>query len=62
MTSAIIDIGGEVYDRGSKGGKLWRIGIKDPRRKGLLGYIEAECLAVISSGDYERVFVKDGKL
>lgn len=61
VTSAIIDIGGDVYALGRKGGKLWRIGIKDPRRKGLLGYIEAEDLAVISSGDYERVFVKDGK-
>ncbi len=36
--------------------------IKCSRRKGLLGYIEAEDLAVISSGDYERVFAKDAKL
>jgi thiamine biosynthesis lipoprotein len=45
-----------------KEGSCGVIGIKDPRRKGLLGYIEAEDLAVISSGDYERVFVKGGKL
>lgn len=61
ITSALIDLGGDVYALGKKGKKLWKIGIKDPRKEGLLGYIEAEDVAVLGSGDYERFFLKDGK-
>lgn len=61
VNSAVIDAGGDVYVLGKKGNKLWRIGIKNPRAEGLLGYLEAEDLAVVGSGDYERFFIKDGK-
>jgi len=61
VNSALIDAGGDVYGLGKNGSKLWRIGIKDPRGEGLLGYVEAEDLAVMGSGDYERFFIKDGK-
>ncbi len=62
VTSAIIDAGGDVYALGNRGGKPWKVGIKDPRGgKDLLGYLEVEDLAVMGSGDYERFFEKDGK-
>lgn len=61
ITSALIDAGGDVYALGKKGGKLWKIGIRDPRGEDLLGYLEVEDLAVMGSGDYERFFIKDGK-
>ena len=61
VTSALIDDGGDVYALGKKGRKLWKVGIKDPRGEGVLGYVEVEDLAVMGSGDYERFFIKDGK-
>lgn len=61
VLSALIDTGGDVYALGKKGSKLWKVGIKDPRGEGILGYVEVEDLAVMGSGDYERFFIKDGK-
>lgn len=61
ISFALIDAGGDIYALGRKNNKLWRVGIRNPRQKGLLGYVEAEDTAVISSGDYERSFIKDGK-
>jgi FAD:protein FMN transferase len=62
VTSAVIDAGGDVYALGNRGGKPWKVGIKDPRGgEELLGYLEVEDLAVMGSGDYERFFEKDGK-
>lgn len=61
VTSALIDLGGDVYALGRKGAKPWKIGIKNPRAKGILGYIEVKDQAVSSSGDYERFFVENGK-
>jgi thiamine biosynthesis lipoprotein len=61
ITSALIDAGGDVYTLGKKGKKLWRVGIKNPRGNDIIGYVEAEDLAVVGSGDYERFFIKDGK-
>lgn len=61
VSSALIDAGGDVYGLGKKGSRLWKIGIKDPRGEGILGYVEVEDLAVMGSGDYERFFIKNGK-
>mgnify|MGYP001619528941 FL=1 len=61
VASALIDAGGDIYSLGKKGSKLWKVGIKDPRGEGILGYVEVEDLAVMGSGDYERFFIKDGK-
>ena len=61
VTSALIDEGGDVYALGKRGKRLWKVGIKNPRGEGVLGYVEVEDLAVIGSGDYERFFIKDGK-
>ena len=61
ITSGLIDTGGDVYTLGKKGKRFWKIGIKDPRAEGILGYIEVEDLAVIGSGDYERFFKEKEK-
>jgi len=61
VSSALLDVGGDVYALGKKGKKLWKIGIRNPRQDGILGYVEVEDLAVVGSGDYERFFIKDGK-
>lgn len=61
ITSALIDAGGDVYALGKKGKKFWKVGIRNPRGEGILGYVEVEDLAVMGSGDYERFFIRDGK-
>ncbi|MDD5595503.1 MAG: FAD:protein FMN transferase [Candidatus Omnitrophica bacterium] len=61
VVSAVIDAGGDVLTLGKKAGRLWKVGIRDPRGEGIIGYVEVEDLAVIGSGDYERFFIKDGK-
>lgn len=61
VTQALIDAGGDIYALGKKAKGLWRVGIKNPREEGILGYVEVEDLAVMGSGDYERFFIKNGK-
>lgn len=61
INSALINLGGDVYALGKKNAALWKIGIQNPRAQGILGYIEAKDQAVVSSGDYERFFIKQGK-
>jgi len=61
VISALIDAGGDVYALGKRGGRLWKVGLRDPRGEELLGYLEVEDLAIMGSGDYERFFIKDEK-
>lgn len=59
---AMIDIGGECYclGRSARGGP-WRVGVRHPRRDGLLVILELENRAVATSGDYEDYFIEKGK-
>ncbi len=63
VKSAIIDLGGNILVIGSRpaGGK-WRIGIQDPdkARGEYLGIVEVSDATVVTSGVYERYFIKDG--
>jgi thiamine biosynthesis lipoprotein len=61
VASALIDVSGDIYALGRKGGGLWKVGVRNPRSDNLLGYVEVEDLAVVGSGDYERYFFEDGK-
>jgi thiamine biosynthesis lipoprotein len=62
VKSAIIDIGGEVLAIGrSPQGRPWRVGIQNPRGKGIIETIELENSAVSTSGDYEKFFIIDNK-
>jgi thiamine biosynthesis lipoprotein len=62
INSAMVNAGGDIYVLGRKQGKPWRIGIRHPRREGeILGIIEVENKAVVTSGDYERFFFSGGK-
>lgn len=64
ITSALLDIGGNIQAVGSKpDGSDWRIGIRGPYREGNLGVLEIRDMAVVTSGCYERYFIgEDGKL
>jgi thiamine biosynthesis lipoprotein len=59
---ALVNGGGDVVARAHAQGKPWRVGIRDPRKsEALLGVLEVRNGFVVSSGDYERYFIKDGK-
>jgi thiamine biosynthesis lipoprotein len=55
--------GGDIMMRGRReDGKPWRIAIKHPRTpEAYLASFEIDSGAVVTSGDYERFWVKDGK-
>jgi thiamine biosynthesis lipoprotein len=62
ITHAMINGGGDVAVMGSHRGRPWRIGIRHPRRGDvLLGTVELTQGWVVTSGDYERYFFRDGK-
>lgn len=63
VDSAIINLGGNVQLIGDKpDGSLFRIGIQDPdeTRGGNIGVYTGKDVTIVSSGDYERFFIKDG--
>ena len=63
IESCLINLGGNVYALGRKpDGSRWRIGIKDPNDiSNVVGSIELENCAAVTSGTYDRCFVKNGK-
>lgn len=59
--SALIMAGGDTTVLGSKNGKAWRIGIRDPRNPdAMVGALPVVDAAVSTSGDYERFFIENG--
>ncbi len=62
IRSAMINGGGDVEVMGGRAGRPWRVGIRHPRREGaLLGTLELTDGFVVSSGDYERYFIRAGR-
>lgn len=64
VNSAIIDLGGNLYIVGRKiDGSKFRIGIQDPfsPKGSFVGIIEVTDKSVVTSGDYERYFIYEGK-
>lgn len=64
ITSAMLDIGGNIQTVGSKpDGSDWNIGLKDPFSGGVLGVMQVSDVAVVTSGNYERFFTgEDGRV
>jgi FAD:protein FMN transferase len=64
VKGAVIDLGGNVYVVGSRpDGKPWRIGLQDPfsgERGAYLGVASLSDKTMVTSGVYERYFIKDG--
>jgi FAD:protein FMN transferase len=64
IMNAIIDLGGNIYALGAKpDGMLWNIGIQDPlgARGEYIGIVSVLNKSIVTSGNYERYFIKDGK-
>jgi thiamine biosynthesis lipoprotein len=62
----LIEIGGEVRAKGSKGGKLWRVGIDKPvdgnmsPGESLQAVLELKDKAIATSGNYRKFYVENG--
>jgi len=65
VKSALINLGGNVECIGKKpDGTKWKVAIKSPfadSQTGIFGVIDAEDMAIITSGGYERFFEENGK-
>jgi thiamine biosynthesis lipoprotein len=64
VSSAIIDLGGNIFALGSNpDDKPWRIGLQDPEtaRGAYMGVASLVDRTMVTSGVYERFFMKDGK-
>mgnify|MGYP001023457296 CR=1 FL=1 len=59
--SFVFTLGGDLVVRGDKEGSPWSIGIQDPRAAGHFAALAMGPGAVMTSGDYERSFLEDGK-
>lgn len=65
VTSAIIDLGGNLYCLGTKpGGHPFQVGIQYPyeERQTVIGSLPAENMSIVTSGVYERCFTENGTL
>jgi thiamine biosynthesis lipoprotein len=61
VANAAVNAGGDMYLLGQRPERPWRIGIQHPREeKGVLETVQISNRAVVTSGDYERFFEKDG--
>lgn len=61
VTSAVLNLGGNVHALGTKpDGSAWRIGVANPAGDGYAGAVDVVDKAVITSGGYERFFEQDG--
>ena len=63
VRSAIVDLGGNVLVFGKKkDGSPWKVGIQDPSsdRGEYIGIVSGPSMTVVTSGVYERYFMKDG--
>lgn len=62
----LVEIGGEVRAKGTKAGKLWRIGIDKPEDnndipgKTLQAIIKISNKALATSGNYRKFYIEDG--
>jgi len=64
IKSALIDLGGNIFALGSKeDGTPWRVGIQNPfkPRGEYVGILSVKNKSVVTSGNYEKYFMKDGQ-
>lgn len=64
ISCALINLGGNVVALGGRpDGSPWTVGIQNPRAENgsFVGTIKVFDKSVVTSGDYERYFVEDGK-
>ncbi|MEL6250388.1 MAG: FAD:protein FMN transferase [Bacteroidota bacterium] len=63
MTAGMVNAGGDLIAWGrEEDGSLWKIAVADPtKEKKVLAWLEVDDKAVVTSGDYERYVILEGK-
>lgn len=62
LTDGVINAGGDLCVMGSKAGAPWRIAIRHPQGRGVLGWLETDRTeGIFTSGNYERYRVDGSK-
>jgi len=61
ITSALVNIGGEVYCLGDNFGQPWVIVVRSPRGEYVSRGVKIKDQAVATSGDYEQFFISNNK-
>jgi len=62
IRSSLINAGGDIGITGPKPfRRKWKVGIRNPRGEGIVGFVEMERGFIATSGDYERYFILNGK-
>lgn len=65
IKSALIDLGGNIFALGGKEDESpWKVGIQNPfkSRGEYIGVLSVKNKSIVTSGNYERNFTKDGKM
>ena len=60
IRNALVSAGGDTRVMGKRREWPWQVGIRDPRKDGIVSMIPLEDAAISTSGDYERFFEQDG--
>ncbi len=58
VKQGLVDAGGDIRVFGDR---VWRIGLQNPRGKGIIRVLNVKNQAVSTSGDYQKFFEDDGK-
>lgn len=62
IRNAYISLGGDSYVLGDRRGRDWQVGIRHPRDEQAVAMrLPVSNIAVSTSGDYERFFIRDGE-
>jgi thiamine biosynthesis lipoprotein len=64
VKNGLIDLGGNIFALGGKDdGSPWRVGIQNPfkSRGEYVGILNVKDKSIVTSGNYERYFMKDGQ-
>ena len=62
VAHAYISLGGDSYVLGDRRGRLWQVGVRHPRQENTVAItLPLADVAVSTSGDYERFFLRDGE-
>jgi thiamine biosynthesis lipoprotein len=63
IVSGMVNAGGDLITWGqNKAGKAWSMGIADPNKENkILAWLNLQDMALVTSGDYQKYFIHDGK-
>lgn len=62
VAGALVNAGGDLKALPRRDGRKWRVGVQHPRKPNeLLAVLEIDSQAVVTSGDYEKYFIYEGR-